>query len=110
MERSGPSPMSIRRAGMARATRLKTSTTSGDALDGAEVGEVDEKFLIGSGEAGAHGGDQVGLADVDVAVDEVADDFDLGGDAEELAGAVAEVAGDGGDAVGLCDANLVMGR
>ena len=49
-------------------------------------------------------GDEFRVADVDVAVDEVADDFDLGGDAEDLAGAVAEIAGDGGDAVGLVDA------
>ncbi len=49
-----------------------------NALDGAEVGEVDEEALVGFGEARAHGGDELGIADVDVAVDEVADDFDLG--------------------------------
>ncbi len=58
------------------------------------------------GEAGAHGGYFCGVADVDVAVDEVADDFDLGLDVEGFAGAVAEVGGDGGDAVGLLDAEL----
>ena len=50
------------------------------------------------------------VADVDVAVDEVADDFDLAGDAEGFAGAVAEVGGDGGDAVGLVDAEAGDGE
>ncbi len=55
-------------------------------------------------------GDVGGVADVDVAVDEVADDFDVGGDAEGFAGAVAEVGGDGGDAVGLLDAEAGDGE
>ncbi len=81
-----------------------------NALDWAEVGEVDEEALVGFGKAGAHGGDELGVADVDVAVDEVADDFDLGVDVEGLAGAVAEVGGDGGDAVGLLDAEFRDGK
>src|SRR5258707_9826391 len=81
-----------------------------NALDGAEVGEVDEQALVGFGEARAHGGYQLGVADVDVAVDEVADDLDLGVDLECLAGAVAQVGGDGGDSVGLFDAKLCDGQ
>ena len=81
-----------------------------NAFDGAEVGEVDEEALVRFGEAGAHGGDQFGIADVDVAVDEVADDLDLGVDVEGFASAVAEIAGDGGDAVGLLDAELCDGQ
>ena len=81
-----------------------------NALDGAEVGEVDEESLVGLGEARTHGGDELGIADVDVAVDEVADDLDLGVDVEGFAGAVAEVGGDGGDAVGLFDAELCDGK
>jgi hypothetical protein len=82
----------------------------GDALYGAEVGEVDEEFFVRGGVAGAHGGDEFGLADVDVAVDEVSDDFDLGGDVEGFAGAVAEVAGDAGHAVGLGDSETGDGE
>ena len=81
-----------------------------NALDGAEVGEVDEETLVGFGEARTHGGDELRIADVDVAVDEVADDFDLGVDVEGFAGAVAQVGGDGGDAVGLFDAELCDGK
>ena len=54
----------------------------GDALDGAEVGEMDEELFVWLGEAGAHGGDEIGVANVKVAVDEVVDDFDGAGDAE----------------------------
>ena len=82
----------------------------GDALDGAEVGEVDEEALVGLGVAGAHGGDEFRLANVDVAVDEVADDLDFGGDVECFAGAVAEIAGDGGNSVRLLDAELGDGQ
>ena len=95
---------------MARATRAKTSTTSRTRLTGRKLERWTRRRLVGRGEARAHGGDELGFADVEVAVDEVADDFDLGVDAEGLAGAVAQVAGDGGDAVGLLDAEAVMGR
>jgi len=64
----------------------------------------------GRGVLGTHGGDLFRDALIDVAVDEVADDFDLGGDAEGFAGAVAEIAGDAGDAVGLGDAELRDGE
>ena len=81
-----------------------------DAFDWAEVGEMDEEAFVGFGEAGTHRGDEFGGADVDVAVDEVADDFDLGVDVKGFAGAVAKVSGDGGDAVGLLDAELGDGK
>ena len=81
-----------------------------NAFDGTEVGEVDEESLVGLGETGTHGGDELGIADVDVAVDEVADDLDLGADVEGFASAIAEVGGDGGDAVGLFDAELGDGE
>jgi hypothetical protein len=92
------------------AMRAKTSTTSSDALDGAEVGEVNEEAFVGAAKRGRMFGDEFGVANVEVAVDEVADDFDLAGDAEGLAGAVAQVAGDGGDAVGLVDAEAGDGE
>src|SRR5258708_22369888 len=81
-----------------------------NALDGAEVGEVDEQTLVGFGKARAHGGYQLGVADVDVAVDEVADDLDLGVDLEGFAGSVAQIGGDRGDSVGLLDAELCDGQ
>jgi len=81
-----------------------------NALDGAEVREMDEEFFVGQGEAGAHGLDEFGAADVDVAVDEIADDLDLAVNGEGLAGAVAEMGGDGGDAVGLGDAKAGDGE
>jgi hypothetical protein len=81
-----------------------------NAFDRPEVGEMDEELFLGTGELRAHGGDQLGIADVDVAVDEVADDLDLAVDGEGLAGAVAEMAGDGGDAVGLGDAEAGDGE
>ncbi len=49
-------------------------------------------------------GDELGIAHIEVAVDEVADDFYLTSDAEVFAGLVAEVRRDGGDAVGLVNA------
>ena len=61
-----------------------------NALHRTEVGEVDEKTLVRLRRSADACGDQLWVADVDVAVDEVADDFDLGGDAEGLAGAVAQ--------------------
>jgi len=79
-----------------------------NALDGAEVGEMDEKPLVSRGKARAHGGDEFRVAGVDVAVDEVLDNFDLGGDAEGLAGTVAEMTGDGGDTDGLDDAAEIL--
>src|SRR5258708_4633666 len=81
-----------------------------NALDGAEVGKVDEQTLVGFGKARAHGGYQLGVADVDVAVDEVADDLDLGVDLEGFAGSVAQIGGDRGDSVGLLDAELCDGQ
>src|SRR6185437_4472436 len=75
-----------------------------NALDRSEVGEMNEEALVRSGEAWSHSGDELRIANVDVAVDEVLDDFNLGGDAEGLAGAVAEIAGDGGDTIGFDDA------
>ncbi len=69
-----------------------------DALDGAEVGEMDEKLFrwLGScrwvGVARSHGSNQLRFADIVVAVDEVVDDFDLRRDGEGLASAVAEMA------------------
>ena len=81
-----------------------------DALDGAEVGEMDEEAFGGGGELRAHGGVLGGVAEVDVAVDEVADDLDGVGGGEGLEGAVAEVGGDGGDAVGLLDAEAGDGE
>ena len=80
------------------------------SLDGTEVREVNEKMLIGCSETGTHGGDEFGFADVEVAVDEVVDDFDLGGDLEGLTGAVAKMTGDSGDAVGLLDAEFCDGK
>src|ERR1700685_1974401 len=67
-------------------------------------------MLIGCGVTGTHGGDEFGFAEVDVAVDEVVDDFDLGCDLEGLAGAVAKITGDSGDAVGLLDAEFCDGK
>ena len=81
-----------------------------NALDRAEVGEVDEELFVRCGEAGAHGGDEFGAGLVDVAIDEVADDFDGCLDLEGFVGAVAEVGRDGGDAVGLLDAELGDGE
>ena len=102
--------MRMRREGIARATRAKTSTHR-DALDGAEVGEVDEEASSGWAKRGAHGGERF-VRDwrVDVAVDEVGDDFDLAGDAEVATVSSFEVAGDGGDAVAFLDGERVMGR
>lgn len=49
----------------------------GDALNRAEVREMDEETLTGFGIAGTHGGDLLRVALVEVAIDEVADDFNL---------------------------------
>src|ERR1700677_2334260 len=75
-----------------------------DAPDGAEVREVYEEALARPGKAWALFGNELGIANVEVAVDEVADHFDLARDAEIFAGAFAEVRGDRSDAVGLVDA------
>src|ERR1700712_1809617 len=71
---------------------------------------MDEEFFVGLGVAWTHALYVRWVAGVDVAVDEVADDFDLAGDAEGFAGAVAEVGGDGGDAVRLVDAETGDGE
>jgi hypothetical protein len=63
---------------------------------------MDEEALLLCGEAGTHGGDKVGFADVIVTIDKVMDDLDLGGgDIKCFASAVAEMVGYRGDAVGL---------
>src|SRR6202020_1326809 len=79
-------------------------------FDGAKVREVNEEALVGLGEAGTHGGDELGIAEVDVAVDEVAADLDLRGDSEGFGRSPTEVGGDGGDAVGLLDAEFCDGE
>ena len=80
------------------------------ALDGTEVREMHEQAFAGLGEARTLLGDELRVANVEVAVDEVADDFDLARDAEVFAGALAQVGGDGGDAVGLVDAEAGDGE
>ncbi len=69
-----------------------------------------KELLVRLGEARALLGDELGVADVEVAVDEVADDFDLARDAEVFARSLTKVRGDGGDAVGLVDAELGDGE
>src|ERR1700679_3419285 len=97
--RAGPSPIMSGRAGGGAAGEGLDDVE--DALDRGEVGEMDEQAFAGLGEARALLGYQLRVADVEVAVDEVADDFDVAGDAEVDAGLVAEIGGDAGDAVGL---------
>jgi len=83
----------------------------GGAFDGAEIGEVDEDFLAGLGIAGAAGG-AIGFAEgsVDIAVDEVGDDFNGAVGMEFLDGGFAQVIGDGGDAVALIDTEAGNGQ
>jgi hypothetical protein len=71
---------------------------------------VYEQAFAGPGEARTLLGDELRVANVKVAIDEVADDFDLACDAEVFAGALAQVGGDGGDAVRLVDAEARNGE
>ncbi len=71
------------------------------ALDRAEVGEMDEKALVRLGEARTLAGHERKVAVIEIAVDEVADHFDVSFDRECVVRAIAKVFGDGGDAVGL---------
>ena len=81
-----------------------------DPLYGAEVGEVDEEAFVRCRKLRTHFGDKVGFADVDVAVDEVADNFYFAFDAEGFVCTVGEVLRDGCDAVGLFDAEAGDGE
>jgi len=89
------------------AMRAKTSTTSVTRLTGRKL---DDDFFVRLGEAWALLGYELGISGVEVAVDEVADDFDVAGNVESLISAVAKIAGDSGDAVGLVDAELGDGK
>src|SRR5215472_10110636 len=71
-----------------------------NALDWTEVGEMDEQALIRLSKARPHFRDEFRLANVNVAIDEIADDLDFTGYTECLPGAVAQVTGDAGDSIG----------
>ncbi len=67
-------------------------------------------FSCGCGVLGAEFADEVFVALVDGAVDEVVDDLDRPGDFEIADGGALEVFGDGGDAVALVDAEAGDGE
>ena len=73
-------------------------------MTGRKLERCTSKRFVGLRVLGALPGDEGGVALVDVAVDEVADDFDGAGDAEGGFRAVFEVGGDRGDAVRALDA------
>src|SRR5882724_1473129 len=80
----------------------------GEALDGAEIGEVHEDgFTIGGPLSGET---FVGGAIVEVAVDEIGDDFDRALDVELFDSLVEQIARDGGDAVALFDGKACDGE
>ena len=80
----------------------------GEALDGAEIGEMHEDGLAVGRPLFEQLG--MGLARVEIAVDEIGDDFDGALDVELFEGLLQEVLRDGGDAVGLLDGKFCDGE
>src|SRR6266481_7782565 len=80
----------------------------GEALDGAEIGEVHEDgFAVGSPLCGKT---FVGGAIIEIAVHEIGDDFHRALDVELCDGLVEQIARDGGDAVALLDGEARDGQ
>ena len=73
----------------------------GDALDGTEIGEVHHDGLAIGRPFGALLG--IVVAAIEIAIDEIGNDFDGPLDVELLDGLFLEVVRDGGDAIGLLD-------
>jgi len=102
--------MDMRRAGMALADAGEDLDDILNALDGAEVGEVDEEALFGFGEAGALAADQPRGADVTSQLTKLRMTSRSRSRSDASRVRVRRLGGDGGDSVGLLDAEFCDGQ
>ena len=100
-ERSGPSPTISSLAGISLATPGKNADDILNSFDWAEVRQMNQDGFARFGILRTNDFAGFGIAQVDVAIDEVGDDVDRAGGRKGFDGLASQIVGDGGDAVTL---------